>query len=193
MAFIDQRLAACVAYGFSGGPEWQTQLVMLNNGREQRNADWLYPRHRYSAEFLNLSKEGRDAILAAFHACRGRLHVFRFKDWNDFTATDEPLAPTIGTSAPVQLLKQYSLGIETATRLIQAPVSAIIRRNGESFAGTLDLATALFTPGTAWTAATYTWSGEFDVWVRFDSDFNVFTIGAPNAHTSQIDLVEVRR
>lgn len=40
---------------------------------------------------------------------------------------------------------------------------------------------------------TPTWSGEFDVWVRFDSDYNAFTIGDIDAHSADIELVEVRR
>lgn len=193
MAFIPTRLSACVAYGFSGGPEYLTELVTLYNGREQRNQRWLYPRHSYSAEYLNLSPEAQKEVLAAFHAARGRLHAFRFKDWNDYEAAAEPLAPAIGTSNPVQLIKTYSLGAQATTRMIQAPVSAVVRRNGVAVAGTVDLQTGLFTPAAPWAAGAYTWDGEFDVWVRFNSDYNAFAIGAPNARTADIALIEVRR
>ena len=41
---------------------------------------------------------------------------------------------------------------------------------------------------------TPTWSGEFDVWVRFDSDLLQFTIGDVDDDSSMtFDLVEVRR
>ncbi|MFC0677530.1 DUF2460 domain-containing protein [Lysobacter korlensis] len=194
MSFINTRLSKAVAYGFTGGPEWSTQIVPMDNGREQRNAQWLYPRHRYSAQFMNLPPALRDEVLAAFHACRGQLHAFRFKDWNDFTAANEPILPTVGTTTPVQLLKTYKFGSESATRLIQAPIAgAVVRRDGAAVAGTLDTATGLFRPDVAWLAGAYTWSGEFDVWVRFDSDFNAFTIGNWQAHTSDIELREVRR
>jgi len=194
MAFIDTRLDECVAYGFTGGPEWSTMVVQMDNGREQRNGQWMYPRHRYAAQYMNLNAEGRDAILSAFHAARGQLHVFRFKDWNDFEAVDQPLAPVIGTTTPVQLVKTYSLGTQTSTRLVQAPLpEVVIRRNGTAVAGMLDTQTGLFTPANPWVAGNYTWSGPFDVWVRFASDYNAFAIGSWNAHTADIELVEVRR
>jgi uncharacterized protein (TIGR02217 family) len=133
-------------------------------------------------------------VLAAFHACRGQLHAFRFKDWNDFQAVNEPLAPAVGTTTPVQLVKTYSFGGEATTRLIQAPVvGAVVRADGVAVAGTLDTETGLFTPGAAWAGSVFTWTGEFDVWVRFASDFNAFTIGNWQAHTVDIELIEVRR
>lgn len=193
MAFIPTRLSECVAYGFSGGPAYLTDVIPMDNGGEQRNQRWLYPRHSYSAEYLNLSVEAQGEILAAFHAARGRLHAFRFKDWNDYEARAEPLAPAVGTSTPVQLIKTYQFGGEATVRLIQAPVSAVIRRSGVVVAGTLELQTGLFTPAAPWAAGVYTWDGEFDVWVRFDSDYNAFAIGAPNARTAEVVLIEVRR
>lgn len=198
MAYINIRLDECVAYGFSGGPEWNTLVVPMDNGREQRNAQWLYPKHRYVAQYMNLRPEAAHRILAAFHAARGQLHVFRFKDWNDYTSSSDAweaiLAPTIGTMTPAQLLKSYPLGGESSERLIQAPVSTVVvKRNGTPVAVTVDYQTGLVTPSSNWLAGTYTWEGEHDVWVRFASDYNAFTIGNWQAHTADIELVEVRR
>lgn len=194
MAYINTRLDECVAYGFVGGPEWSTLEVQMDNGREQRNAQWLYPKHRYAAQYMNLLPAAMAEILAAFHACRGKLHAFRFKDWNDYTATNAALAPSIGTMTPVQLVKTYTFGGTSSTRLIQAPVAgAVVYRNGSPVSGTLDTATGLFTPSANWASGTHTWTGEFDVWVRFASDYNAFTIGNWQAHTADIELIEVRR
>lgn len=194
MAYIDTRVSTCVAYGFTGGPEYSTLVVTLDNGREQRNRQWRYPRHRYSAQYLNLSPEAQREIISLFHAAAGQWSAFRFKDWNDYQAVGEPLAPVVGTSDPVQLIKSYTFGAASSTRLIQAPVmGAVIKRNGSAVNGTLDTQTGMFTPAAPWEAGIYTWDGEFDVWVRFASDYNAFAIGAPNARTSDIELVEVRR
>lgn len=182
MSFIDTRLDECVAYGFSGGPEWSTQVVALDNGREVRNAQWLYPRHRYAAQYMNLRPDARDAILAAFHACRGQLHAFRFKDWNDYTATAQPLVQSGGVW---RLAKIYSFGSESSVRLIQAP-SSVVLTGGD---GEIDMETGIYSGD----GEGVTWSGEFDVWVRFESDYNAFTIGSWQAHTADVALVEVRR
>lgn len=193
-AFIDTLLPECVAYGFQGGPEWNTAIVELDNGGEVRNAQWKFPRMRYSAAYNNLDKEAQGHVMAAFYAARGRLLAFRFNDPLDNTAMEEPIAPAVGTSDPVQLTRTYRLGPASAMRRIQAVVGAVIRNSaGEAVAGSLDAGTGKFTPAAAWEDDAFTWSGTFDVWVRFDSDFNAFTLGDLDAHSADIELVEVRR
>jgi len=192
--FIDTRLPECVAYGFQGGPEWNTAIVELDNGGEVRNGQWRYPRMRYSAAFNNLSAAGQREVMAAFYAARGRLYAFRINDPLDNVAEAEPIAPAIGTTDAVQLTRTYRLGPEAATRRIQAIVTAVIRNSaGTAVAGSLDAGKGLFVPAAAWADDDYTWSGEFDVWVRFDSDHNAFTLGDLDAHSADIELVEVRR
>lgn len=189
MSYINARLDECVAYGFTGGPDWRTLVVSLANGREQRNGQWLFPKHRYSAEYMNLRPEGRDEILSAFHACRGQLHAFRFKDWNDYQHDDGNGSPVFVQIGGVwRMAKQYTFGSETSTRLIQAPVQGTIVLSGGSLAN-LNFETGVYNGN----AAGLTWTGEFDVWVRFASDYNAFTIGNWQAHTANVELVEVRR
>lgn len=195
--FINERLSECVSYGFSGGPEWNTQVVQLDNGREVRNAQWLYPRHRYSAAYSNFIEQARHELLGAFHSARGRLLAFRFRDWNDFEAVNAPLATVSGTATPVQLTKTYRMGLAESVRLIQAvDVATVYNASGEAVEGTLDAQTGIFTPSSAWGDGQHTWSGVFDVWVRFDSDYNAFEItgrsGGQIAASSRIELVEVK-
>lgn len=195
MSFVNARINECMAYGFTGGPEWSTLIIPMDNGREQRNGQWLYPRSRFSADYQNLGRDDQQTVLQFFHAMRGRLHCFRLKDWNDYQAINELQAPAIGTTNPMQLVKSYAVGSQVTTRIIQAPVSgtATLLRDGTPVAGTFDYETGLFTPDAEWLAGTYTASFEFDIWVRFDSDFNAFSIGSINAHSAAIDVIEVRR
>lgn len=196
MAYIDAILNEEVAYGFQGGPEYMTSAVELENGIEIRDSKWKYPRHKYSAEFDNLDDAVRDTIINVFHACRGKRHSFKFKDWNDFTATNEPLnvsAEYIGTTNPVQLYKTYNFGIAYTIRPVQAVATATIYLGGVAISGTVDTETGMFTPAVAWVAGSYTWSGEFYVWVRFDSDYNSFTINSWRANTASVDLVEDKK
>jgi uncharacterized protein (TIGR02217 family) len=189
MAYIDTRLDECVAYGFTGGPEWSTIVVNLDNGREQRNGQWLFPKHRYSAQFMNIPATARDEILSAFHACRGQLHAFRFKDWNDYRHSDGNGIPVfVNLNGVWRMAKQYQFGSEVSTRLIQAPVVGTIALSGGSLSN-LDFETGIYSGD----ATGITWTGEHDVWVRFQSDYNAFSIGTLNAHTSDIELIEVRR
>lgn len=195
MSFVNVNLSECVAYGFTGGPEWSTLIIPMDNGREQRNGQWRYPRHRFSAEYMNLRRSEQQAVLQFFHAMMGRLHCFRFTDPNDYQAVEEPQAPSIGTSDPLQIVKSYEAGPQSVTRIIQAiqDGTATVYRDGVAISGVWDNETGRFTPNDPWLAGTYTATYQFDIWVRFDSDFNAFTIGNPNAHTSNVDLIEVRR
>lgn len=193
MARINERISECVSLQFTGGPRYRTDKVPLDNGFEVRNRRWQYPKHEYAAEFLNFRPADRDEVLRFMHAAAGSWLAFRFKDWMDFEATLESLSPEIGTSDPIQLVKTYTAGGQTSQRVIQAIVSATIYADGSPVTGTLDMELGTFTPSSPWAAATYTWSGEFDVWVHFTEDYNPFTATDINHWTAQITLEEDRQ
>lgn len=193
MARINVRIAECVSRQFTGGPRYRTETVPLDNGDDVRNRQWAYPKHEYAAEYLNFTQDARDEIIEMQHVAAGSWLDFRFKDWMDFTATDEPLSPVIGTSTPVQFMKTYTKGAHSSQRIIQAIVSATVYRNGVAWPGTYDAELGLFTPTADWTAATYTWSGEFDVWVHFQEDYNPFTATDMRHWTSNFTLIEERQ
>jgi uncharacterized protein (TIGR02217 family) len=193
MARINERISTCVSQQFTGGPRYRTDTVPLDNGREVRNRRWLYPKHEYTAEYLNFNPEDRDEVLRFMHAAAGSWLAFRFKDWMDFQAFTETLSPEIGTSTPVQMVKTYTAGGHTSQRVIQAIVSATVYANGSPVTGTMDMQLGMFTPSAPWAAATYTWSGEFDVWVHFTEDYNPFSATTINHWTAQITLEEDRQ
>ena len=198
MAFLNAILDEAVAYGFEGGPEYSTGETDLENGIQIRDSQWEYGRHRYSATFDNLDDPYRDMILEVFHACRGKRHSFKFKDWNDYgkDMVPQPLnvpADHIGTTKAVQLYRTYTFGEAYTIRLIQAFNFATIYKDGAPLAGTLDTETGLFTPSVAWTAGDYTWDGEYYVWVHFTDDYNAFTINSWRANTANIELQEDKR
>ena len=65
-------------------------------------------------------------------------------------------------------------------------------QGGVSKAGTLDTTTGLFTPTTNWTAATaLTWTGEFDVPVRFENDTLPASWDNYQVRTVDVELIEI--
>lgn len=191
MGFINAVLDEHVDYGFEGGPEYNNEITDLENGFEHIESAWQFPRHRYSANFGNIKDKDRDYIVSVFHACRGRRHAFKFKDWNDYIAENEPIAVEAGTLNPVQLYKTYRFGQAFTVRPIQALLEATIFSPGENpVAGDLDLNTGIFTPSEPWGTGQYTWDGEFYVWVRFDNDYNSLTINSWQANSARVDLYE---
>lgn len=195
MAFIDTRMPRRIAAGFTVGPEWKTLVVPLDNGREQRNRQWLYPRWRGQGNMGSFKPADRQELMGMFVAVGGRLNAFRFFDPTDHSVEGEAIAPSIGTSSPVQLVRTYGFGSASAIVLIQAPVAGTVTvfRNGVAVSGTLDATTGLFTPAAPWVAGTFTWTGQYDRWMRFDSDWSAFTADALDVWTADIDLIEVRR
>lgn len=203
MAFINAVLDEEVAYGFEGGPEYSTSENRLENGVRYADSAWEYARHKYSAQFDNLSDEARAVIIDVFHAVRGKRHSFKFKDWNDFTAVEEPLQVTaeyVGTTDSVQLYKTYSFGVAFTIRPIQALVAGtcqvfkVVSGLPVAVAGTFNDELGTFTPTEAWEASTtYLWGGQFYVWVHFVDDYNAFTINSWRASTTNIELEEDKR
>lgn len=198
MTFVNIELDICPAYGWQGGPEFNTRVVSLRNSHERRNANAGIGRHRFMLPFLNISESAyMTEIHSVFNAVRGRLHSFAVKDWTDHTATNESLGDAPTGSTAVQLTKTYTAGSASYVRDITKPVSgAIIYENGTPKTGTLDVLTGLFTPDDPWASeAVLTWSGQFRVPVRFNTDTLMSSIdnvrGDGYAINLSLELIEV--
>ena len=176
MAFIEERLLDCVAYGTQGGPTWLTRKIGLRSGITRRNPMRSRPLYRFNVLYRNLKPADHIAVIEAFNACFGGVDAFRLKDWSDFTATDELLG--VGTGAPqsVQLVKLYTFGSRTVSRDIRKPVTASVTltQNGAPLSGSIDYTTGIATY-TATNGAAVRWSGEFDVPVVFSDDELMFS------------------
>lgn len=196
MAFINTRLPARIAAGFKCGPEWDTRVIPLNNGREARNKNRAYALRKYTANYGAFNTTDRATLLGIYEAVSGRFHAFRLRDAVDYIATNEQISVNDGTTDAAQLVMTRSFGSVSQVRLIQAvdPNTFTMTKNGSPFtAFTLDDETGLVTPDANWEVATYAWSGYFDLWVRFDSDWLAFTAHASDVWTTDMELVEVRR
>jgi uncharacterized protein (TIGR02217 family) len=145
-AFAETRLDLGYDYGMAGGPEWSTTVAMTRAGYEARNANWEQERGRWDAGQRNIDGDKLEYLFAFFNARRGRAQAFRFKDWLDYQATDQALAPD-GTPT-VQLTKTYADGGVSYVKPITKPVSGTVSltRGGSPFANyTLDATTGVVT------------------------------------------------
>ncbi len=195
MGDINAVLDDQVSYGFEGGPEYSTGEIDLENGLQVRQGNWIFPRHKYNASFKNIQEDARDYLIEVFHACRGKLHSFKFKDWNDFEAVSEPLNVVAGATL-VQLYKVYQFGQAYTVRPVQAlkAGAVIVDNTGAVVDGTFDNNRGTFIPAQPWDLTkTYKWSGEFYVWVHFTDDYNSLTINSWRNHTANVDLEEDKK
>lgn len=197
MTFIEERLLDKVVYGSQFGKEFNTRIVSLRSGVDRRNADWAAPLGRYSVLYELLEPSDHQVVVNAHMACMGALVGFRFKDWSDYEAKNEFLVVADGTEQTVQLTKQYKFGPISYSRKIVKPVgnTVLLYADGVALPHDVDSTTGLVT-FTATSGQAITWSGEFDVPVRFDNDrLDV----EPIYHTeggfllsTDVDLTEVR-
>ena len=198
MSFAEIRFPDDISYGSSGGPEYATDIVLTQSGHEQRNANWSEARARYNVAHGVKTKAQLDALIAFFRARKGRAQGFRFKDWSDYTLTDQVIATADGVAQEFAIIKGYSDGIATEQRRITKPVAntfslaldGVAQSNGwsvNSASGTV----VFDAPPPSGVVVSV--SGEFDVPVRFDTDRLSATLDDYGVHSwLDIPLIEVR-
>lgn len=195
---IDEvQLDPKIAYGSRGGPMYKTSVVEGDSGTEQRTKHWSVGRIRFRFSLSGKSKTQMNTLRDFFRARGGKAYGFRFKDWTDYEATDMPVAAIDNTHG--QFTKTYGDVARTETRPIYKPVASTItlKRNGVAWASsgnwTLDATTGIVTYTASQAGQTITWSGEFDVPVRFDTDepdIEVESQGSRNLDISVVELLD---
>ncbi len=190
--FRDIPFPPFVARGATGGPSFSTSVVTLASGAEQRNSLWANSRGKWNISTGIRTREQMLDVIAFFHVVKGRAYSFRFKDWNDYSATDQSMVEV--TSTVWQLVKRYNIGGFEHVRTITKPVvgTAVVKVGASVVTPSgIDYQTGRVTfssaPGSAPMA-----SFEFDVPVRFETDHLPVQANAWDQQVvSQIDLTEV--
>ena len=209
-AFHEVRFPTDIALGIQGGPERKTDVVVTGSGREERNARWANSRRKYDAGFAVRTIDALSTIVSFFEERRGRLTGFRLRDRLDCkscasksspTALDQPLGTGDGATAAFQLKKRYGAAYAPYDRVIRKPVAGTVRvavGGNEKIAGThfdVDATTGVvtFRAGSIPAAnAAVTAGFEFDVPVRFDTDFLEIDLSAFDAgQIPKIPLIEL--
>jgi uncharacterized protein (TIGR02217 family) len=191
--FHDVRFPDAVARGATGGPEYSTDIVSVASGYEQRNQNWQLARGRWDISTGIRTREQMAEVIAFFRARKGRALGFRFKDWSDFQAEAEALAPT-GSALVWQLVKRYASGGNEEARVITKPVqgTVVVRVDGNVTSPTIDHLIGRVTFASEPVAQPYA-DFEFDVPVRFDSDHLAVTMRHfDSAIVPSIPLIEIR-
>lgn len=200
MTFYAHELEICSGFGLQVGTAGLTEIKAQRNQHERRNAIGDVLRHSYILTLNNVtSADYLQHLKTAHMVFYAQAHSFLVKDPLDFEATTESLGNAPAGSAPVQLTKTYGIpGVASYVRDITKPVSgAVVYQNGVAKAGTLDTLTGLFTPEASWTEGlALTWTGEFRVPVRFNSDFVPITVDSKGQSgqffiNGSVELIEV--
>lgn len=97
-----------ISYGSSGGPKFKTTIFTADSGYEQRNIDWQAVRGEYDVGQSIKTRAQMDNLEAFFMNRRGRAFGFRFKDWTDFTISQQTIGTGTGAQHAFQLIKTYT-------------------------------------------------------------------------------------
>lgn len=181
MAFDEIQYPGDISWGAVGGPSFSTSIVTTVTGAEQRNQNWERARGKWKVATEVTESSDMAILIAFFRSRRGKARGFRFKDWSDFTGTNQGLGFGDGTTATFQIKKLYadSLTLNTYSRNITKPVqgtvtvtvNSVTKTEGVDY--TINYATGVITflAGKIPTAGqSILASFEFDVPVRFDVD-----------------------
>jgi uncharacterized protein (TIGR02217 family) len=192
--------------GLEGGPGYQTTVVENFSGHEKRIIEWADQRGRWDVASGIKTPGQFEAVRDQFRMARGRAHGFRFKDWTDYVCTHSNGVVQVVNSTTGQLTKQYGSGDLVEYRTITKPIAAtvVVKRVRDAIATTISVTLDATTGGVVWTGHeeddTYTWAGEFDVPVRFNTDQlqaratgpRHFEGGRPLLSWDAVPIVEIR-
>jgi len=126
--FVEERFNTWIRYGVSGGPTFNTNVVVVDSGNEVRNINWDAPLGMWDLGGDNYDRAEVEYLIAFFRARKGKGIGFRFKDWSDYLVDSvQGIVGTgigIGTSNTYQLNKRYTTPDgDTSNRIIKKPVN----------------------------------------------------------------------
>lgn len=170
--FHNVRFPEDISYGSSGGPGFNTSVIDLASGHEQRNINWSLARATYDAQYGVKTREQMEDVLDFFYARRGKAYGFRFKDWMDFVLDRQSIGVAGGTNM-LQVFKRYE---PLTSYYYDRPILKIVPGTVQVWANGVVKSPTIVNTETG-IVNTATLSGqtievacEFDVPVRFDTD-----------------------
>lgn len=189
MAFIETRFPDDISYGASGGPGFNTDVVEVNSGSEQRNSIWQDARGSWNVSHGVRTDAQLATLITFFRVMGGRAKGFRFKDWQDYQATSGQGLFVALSGTTFQMIKRYTVASNNHDRDITKPVSGTVSVTGGTGVS-VDYTTGVVTVSSGTPTA---WTGQFDVPARFDTDKMSTNILAYGLHGwGNIPVIEIR-
>ena len=127
VAFHEVQFPPKIAYGASGGAEFNTSISTSFAGFEQRNVNWQKSRGKWDVSTGLKTKGDMDTLQAFFRSRYGKAYGFRFKDWSDYQAVGQNIGTGNGVLTSFQLTKTYTSGSYSYVREIKKPVSGTVK------------------------------------------------------------------
>ena len=194
--FIEERLLDSVSYGTVYGESFKTEVKVMRNKSESRNIQWSESQGIYTLVFDALLEEDRAKVMKVFRTCRGMGIGFRLKNLVDYRAKNDTLGVMTDNTQSFQLKITSSSGVYTTEKTIRKPVVGSVKvfADGVEVAALIDYTKGIITVNAA-IGSTISWSGEYDIPVRFDNDDIHWSVAAKTGDRfvmgTDVDLVEI--
>lgn len=174
MPFHEVRFPTDISWGSRGGPGFNTSVVVLGSGHEQRNVNWEDARCEYDVSYGVKGSTQLSDLISFFRARYGRAYGFRYKDWFDYVSSSETCTTISSSDGTYQIAKVYESGstytfTRELTKIVSGSLHVYVDGSTTGASWTADYNTGIITMSSATTKA-ITASCEFDVPVRFDVD-----------------------
>jgi uncharacterized protein (TIGR02217 family) len=125
MSYIDVKLSDKISQNSTVFIDFKTSVARLSNGKEVRKDILSAPLLRFQINLNIASEVQKDELISVFRLAKGQKHSFRFKDFSDFKATNQPLLKVSPNT--LQLQKIYTFGEQNFSRLILKPVKKSVK------------------------------------------------------------------
>ena len=190
------RFPDFVAAWAQGGRGFKTTVVETNGGDEYRNANWAMARAEYQIQNAWTSADKTNstynwiATRNMFMVAMGQLYAFRFKDFRDYQDEGQGRFVQL-TPTTFQMYKNYAISPLSYAQIIQKPVVGTVVVTG-GVAPVVDYTTGIVTVSSGTPGS---WTGEFDVPVRFNTDMPAFGLDegtGAQQNWQSMKLIEVR-
>ena len=166
MPFIETQFPANISYGAVGGPGFNTDVIVVSSGAEQRNSNWEDSRSAWDVSHGVKTDEQLATLIAFFRVMKGRANGFRYKDWQDYIVGSGEGIFRMLTATTFQMVRRYTTAGNNQDRDIKKPVSGTVSVTGGTGVS-VNYTTGVVTVSSGTPTA---WTGEFDVPARFDTD-----------------------
>lgn len=142
MGFLEVDSPSASRYGSKGGPGFNTQIIELPSGAEERIIRWATDRPRFEGVHKDMTLEELRSWRDLYLITHGAGHGFRHKNWFDYASTssgrtwgptpqsvshqDQVIGTGDGSTTVFQLAKTYTYGAFTYVKQIMKPVESSV-------------------------------------------------------------------
>lgn len=98
-----------ISYASSGGPQFNTTIISLTSGFEQRNINWQDAKCQFEATQGVKTIEQMEILQEFFYARMGQAFGFRYKDWADFKIEDGEVCVATTANLAANALQFYKV------------------------------------------------------------------------------------